>query len=349
MNDFPAWVSKPPAGPDPAVRQAAERRQQELTKPPGSLGRLEEVAVRLAALQGTQAPRVDPVRVVVFAADHGVTAEGISAFPAEVTLAMVQNFAAGGAAINALARAAGAELEVVDAGVAQDPGRLGGVISQRVGPGTANFVEGPAMNTDQCVAALDVGRAAVDRARGAGTRLFVAGEMGIGNTTSATALASALLRLDPVELAGPGTGLDEAGVSHKVAVIRRALALHAEAAEDPLEALRCLGGFEIAAIAGAYIAAAHDGIPAVVDGFIATAAALVAVRANPAVADWLFLGHVSAEPGHQRLVAALDDTPLLDLGLRLGEGSGAATAVPLLRSAAAIHREMATFAEAGLT
>lgn len=342
------WFRTPPAAPDPAMRAAAEARQQQLTKPPGSLARLEAAGVRLATLYRTQAPEVDPVRITVFAADHGVTEEGISAFPAEVTVGMVRNFSAGGAAINALARAVGAELEVVDVGTRVSPGPLPGVIEQRVAPGSANFTREAAMTAEQLAAALAAGHDAVARARETGLGLWVAGEMGIGNTTSAAALTAALAGLDAAEVAGPGTGLDDAGIRHKVAVIERGLERHPEAGTDPLVALRCLGGLEIAALAGSYIAAAQAGVPSVVDGFISSAAALAAVRLNPGVADWLFLGHHSAEPGHRHLVAALAETPLLDLGLRLGEGSGAAAAVPLLRAAAAIHREMATFEEAGL-
>ncbi|MFO8155737.1 MAG: nicotinate-nucleotide--dimethylbenzimidazole phosphoribosyltransferase [Pseudomonadota bacterium] len=343
------WYTFPPDAPDAAMTSAAEARQQRLTKPPGSLAQLESIGVRLATLQRTQAPEVDPVRVVVFAADHGVTEEGISAFPAEVTLAMVRNFSAGGAAINAIAGAIGAELEVVDVGTATAPGPLRGVISQRVAPGSANFTRGPALTPEQLEAALEVGHEAVARGRERGMALFVAGEMGIGNTTSAAALTAALTGLAAEEVAGPGTGLDDAGVRHKVSVIRRGLERHPEVAADPPAALRCLGGLEIAAMTGAYIAAARAGVPSVVDGFISSAAALAAVRLNPGVAPWLFLGHHSAEPGHGHLVGALGETPLLDLGLRLGEGSGAAAAVPLLRAAAAIHREMATFEDLGLT
>jgi len=334
---------------DEACRDAALGRQGRLTKPPGALGRLEDLAVRLAALQGSETPRLDALRIVVFAADHGVAEEGVSAFPQAVTVEMIRNFARGGAAISVLARELGAELEVVDVGAAGDPGPLPGVVSQRAGAGSANFCQGPAMAPAQLDSALAAGRDAAERARAAGCRLFIGGDMGIANTTAAAALACALLGESPERLAGPGTGLDADGVRHKAEVIRKALALHGPSSDAPLEALRRLGGFEIAALAGAYLACAQAGIPVLVDGFIASSAALAALRLRPELGDWLFLAHASAEPGHARMVEALGQTPLLDLGLRLGEGSGAAVAVPLLRMACALHNGMATFDEAGVS
>lgn len=343
------WLDSPAAPVDEAAAAAAAARQAQLTKPPGALGRLEELAVLLAGLQGRERPAVERVRIVVFAADHGVAAEGVSAFPQAVTVEMVKNFARGGAAISVLARALGAELEVVDAGTLRDPGPLPGVVSHRAGEGTANLAREPAMTAAQLGVALEAGHAAATRARAAGAELFVGGEMGIGNTTAAAALACALLGESPAALAGPGTGLDAAGVARKAAVIERALAVHGAPLADPVEALRRLGGFEIAALAGAFITCAQSGVPVLVDGFICGAAALLAARQCPGAARWFVYSHASAEPGHRRMLDALGARPLLDLGLRLGEGSGAAVAVPLLRLACALHAQMATFAEAGVS
>jgi len=290
---------------------------------------------------------LDRVVVAVFAGDHGVAHEGVSAFPQSVTGEMVRNFARGGAAINALARHLAADLEVIDVGTAVEPGALAGVRSARAGAGTANFCTGPAMTPAQCDMALAAGRAAADRAAANGAQAFIGGEMGIANTTAATALACALLERDPQALAGAGTGLDTAGVAHKVAVIERALARQ-PGAQAPLDLLGEYGGFEIAALTGALIASARQRVPVLVDGFIAAVAALVGVRVVPSLAPWLVATHRSAEAGHAPVLAALGLTPLLDLDMRLGEGSGAAVAVPVLRSACALHAGMATFAEAGV-
>lgn len=344
----PDWLEHPPASPDGAAASAARKRQSQLTKPPGSLGRLEEVAVRLARLQGSTRPGAERIHIAVFAADHGVAAEGVSAFPQSVTAAMVRNFAAGGAAISVLAREIEASLEVINLGTVDDPGALPGVYDLRLAAGTGNFTTGPAMTREQLFRALNAGRHSAERARLEDSQLFIGGEMGIGNTTSATAIAAALLGRSAAELVGPGTGLDEAGVTHKAEVIDRALAFHAAHLGEPLEVLRRLGGFEIAGLAGAYIACAQMGLPVLVDGFIATAAALAAERLRPGAAEWFLLSHASAEPGHAALCEALGTTPLLELGMRLGEGSGAAVAVPLLRLACALHNEMATFEEAGI-
>lgn len=351
MNDASpiGWLDVPAAQPDAAMRAAAELRQTLLTKPPGALGRLEEVAIRLAALQGSERPGADRVHITVFAGDHGVVEEGVSAFPQAVTAEMVKNFARGGAAISVAARTIGAELEVINLGTAFDIGPLDDVKDYRLGPGTANFTRGPAMTGHQLALALSAGRHAAERARLKGAQLFIGGEMGIGNTTSAAALACALLGAPPERLAGPGTGLDAQGVSRKVEVIRRALACHDAHHGVPLEALRRLGGFEIAAMTGACLACAQMGLPVLVDGFIGSTAALAATRLNPGVGAWLLFSHASAEPGHRAILEALDAGPLLDLGMRLGEGSGAAVAVPLLRMACALHNGMATFAEAGVS
>ena len=342
------WLETPAHPIDQAILAAAQARQGQLTKPPGSLGYLEQIAVRLAAMQGTQQPDLSRVRITVFAADHGIADEGVSAFPQAVTGQMIANFAHGGAAISVLARNLGARLEVVDVGSKTDSAALPGVIVSKAGEGTANFRRHPAMSDAQLAAALQTGRDAVTRALKDDAQLFIGGEMGIANTSAATAVACALLGKSALEIAGPGTGLDAAGVVRKAKVIDDALALHRPALTSPLAILRHVGGFEIAALAGAYIASAQSGLPVLVDGFIASSAALLALRIRPDVADWLFFGHASAEPGYVHLMQALNARPLLNLGLRLGEGSGAAAALPILRLAAALHGQMATFAEAGV-
>jgi nicotinate-nucleotide--dimethylbenzimidazole phosphoribosyltransferase len=342
------WTLDACAAVDRDCEAQALARQAQLTKPPGSLGALESAAVRLAALQHQPRPALDRVWISVFAADHGVAAEGVSAFPQAVTGEMVRNFAGGGAAISVLARELGATLDVVNLGTVNDPGEIAGVRRAIVAAGSANFCERPAMSAAQLQAALDAGADSVRLARADGAQLYIGGEMGIANTTAATALACALLGVAPTELAGAGTGLDAAGIAHKAAVVARALALHADASEAR-ERLRRLGGIEIAALSGAFIAAAQAGLPVLVDGYIATVAALAATRINPGVRDWLLFAHRSHERGHGLLLEALDAQPLLDLGMRLGEASGAAVAVPVLRLACALHNGMATFAQAGVS
>ena len=344
-----SWWLQSAAIPDAAAGAAAGQRQAQLTKPPGALGELESLAVRLAALQRRERPRLDEVRIVVFAGDHGVAAEGVSAFPQAVTAEMIRNFSRGGAAICVLARELGATLEVVNLGTVNALEPLPGVIDRRLGPGTANFVNAPAMSEGQLQSALGAGAEAVDRALASGAELFIGGEMGIANTTAAAAVACALLRQPPETLVGPGTGLDSSGVARKATVIDQALRRHS-AVDGPLAALESLGGFEIAALTGAYLRAGQRGLPVLVDGFITTVAALAAVRLQPGVAPWLLLGHQSAEAGHARVLAEFEPArPLLSLGMRLGEASGAAAAVPLLRLACALHNGMHTFAEAGVS
>jgi len=342
------WWLLPCKTVDLDVQQAAAERQQQLTKPAGSLGQLEAVAIQLAGLQGQLKPRVDHLWIAIFAGDHGVVAEGVSAYPQAVTGQMLHNFVNGGAAISVLARQLGAQLDVVDLGTVSPMLNLAGVRHVQLGAGTANFANGPAMTDAQGLKALQAGRDSVLRAREQGCQLFIGGEMGIGNTASASAVASALLQCPASLLTGPGTGLDAAGVSHKARVIERALAFHAGLLDDPLQALFRLGGFEIAALAGAYVACAQAGVVALVDGFICTVAAMVAVRLNPECRQWLIFSHRGAEQGHRHVLESLEAEPLLDLGLRLGEGSGAALAVPLLRLACDLHAQMARFAEAAV-
>ncbi|MBH3411078.1 MULTISPECIES: nicotinate-nucleotide--dimethylbenzimidazole phosphoribosyltransferase [Pseudomonas] len=333
---------------DNAAMDQARARQQQLTKPAGSLGQLEGLAVQLAGLQGCERPVLDQVAISLFAGDHGVVEEGISAYPQAVTGQMLRNFVGGGAAISVLARQLQASLDLVDLGTIDPELELPGVLHLRLGAGTANFARQPAMTDAQLQAALQAGRDSALRAAAKGAQLFIGGEMGIGNTSAAAALASTLLACPAHELSGPGTGLDSAGVRHKADVIERALALHGLRADEPLRALACVGGFEIAALTGAYLACAQQGIAVLVDGFICSVAALLAVRLNPQSRDWLLFAHQGAEPGHQAVLAALQAQPLLALGLRLGEGSGAALAVPLMRLACALHGQMATFAEAAV-
>ena len=338
------WWCEPVTAPSSSATATALERQGLLTKPPGSLGKLESIAIAFSGFQDRIDPRIEKVDIRVFAGDHGVVAEGVSAFPQAVTVQMIHNFSAGGAAIAVLAKHFGADFSVINMGTATEMAELEGVVSQQLAPGTDNFCVGPAMSPDVVRQALDSGAAyAPDEAD-----LFIGGEMGIGNTTSAAALASALLSLPVETTVGRGTGVDDQGLALKCAAVQRALDLHVTAGMGPLEVLRCLGGLEIAALCGAYIASAQRGIPTLVDGYICTAAALLACRLNPGVRDWLLFAHCSAEPGHKHLLQALSAEPLLDLGMRLGEGSGAAAALPLLQVACQLHNEMATFAEAGV-
>ena len=342
------WIETACPAPSAAHAEHARARQSVLTKPPGSLGRLETLAVALAALQATERPRAARAPIVLFAGDHGVTAQGISAFPASVTVEMLRNFTAGGAAIAVLARELGVPLTVIDAGtLAETP--MPGVVTDKPRNGTRDFSVEAAMTAAELDAALAAGRRAVEAAGDADLILF--GEMGIGNTTAAAALAAAMLGRPVAEIAGAGTGLDPAGIEHKVRVIESALAHHGLTLGDaaPRRVLEAVGGLEIAALTGAMIAAAQRRTPILVDGFIVTVAALAATRLNPGVRPWLLFAHRSAERGHGTVLDALSAEPILDLGLRLGEGSGAAAALAVLRVACALHNGMATFAEAAVS
>lgn len=341
------WYLHPGQVPSEKHRTKALTWQRQLTKPAGSLGRLEPLAAHLAALQHRKHPELKQVNICVFAADHGVCAERVSAFPQAVTAQMVDNFINGGAAITVLAKSLGAAFEVVNLGTVAQVQEVRGLQSQVIAPQSGNIRCADAMSQKQLEQALEAGRQAVARAVEAGCELFVAGEMGIGNTTVATAMLARLLDQPAAALAGPGTGLTDDRLAHKVAVIEQALHFHG-AVERPLEILRCLGGFDIAALVGCYIACAQARLPALVDGYICGVAALTAVRINPSVRPWLLAAHRSAEPGHSAVLDALALSPLLDLELCLGEASGAALAVPLLRMACDLHNNMATFAEAGV-
>jgi nicotinate-nucleotide--dimethylbenzimidazole phosphoribosyltransferase len=352
-------MSIPVAPLDAAWLERAAAHQARLTMPAGALGRLLDLGRQLCAVQETLAPRAEPAAVLVLAADHGIAAEGVSAYPQAVTGQMVLNFLRGGAAINVLARRAGARVHVADLGVMDPPPvpaagpQLALAAQTSVGPGTANFLHGPAMTAEQAERACDVGRRLVREVLVPdGVRVLVLGEMGIGNTTSASALTAALTGATTTEAAGRGTGLDDAGLRHKVAILEQALALHfpgRRAAVAPAEALRRVGGFEIAGLVGAAREAAARRMLVVLDGFISSVAGLLAVRMEPAVRGYLVAGHRSAEAGHRRVLEALDLVPLLDLAMRLGEGSGAALALPLVQAAADVLRDMATFDSAGVS
>lgn len=342
------WCTSPAKALDHDAQAGARARQLQLTKPPGALGLLEQLAVFFAGFQGRTCPLLEQVKVVVFAADHGVCARGVSAFPQAVTGQMVANFAAGGAAINVLSRRIKAALQVVNVGTVEPLPALPGVLDRRIAPGTCDFATAPAMTAAQCQRALTIGGEQVPDNSSGQLQLCIGGEMGIGNTTSAAAIYSALLGLTAAQTVGPGTGVDEHGIKVKRQVVEQALDLHQPVLDNPWQVLQCLGGFEIAALTGFYIASAQRGIPVLVDGFISTAAALLAVAINPTIQPWLLYSHCSAEPAHRQALHRLAARPLLDLDMRLGEGSGAALAVPLIQAALALHKEMATFADAGV-
>lgn len=329
------------------ISQAAARQLQ-LTKPPGSLGRLEEVANRLVAIQRTFSPSVDRARVVLFAADHGVCDQGVNPYPQAVTAQMVANFLSGGAAINAVAAATQVDLRVVDAGMAYPVPHRAGLIRGAIAPGTQSFCSGPAMTREQATAAVELGIAMAEQAVAEGCTLLGAGEMGIGNTTSASALTAVLTGLPPAAVVGHGTGADDACLARKVSAVERGLVLHAENLEEPLDLLARLGGFEIGAMCGLYLGAAANRCAVLMDGFIATSAAALANRFNPSVSGYLLAAHRSSEPGHRPLLEMLGLRPLLDLEMRLGEGTGAALAVPLVRAAVEAFTRMATFESAGV-
>ena len=338
------------APPDRAAGDLARAELDRKTKPRGSLGRLEELAIRVAAIRGEAAPGRLHAVVVVAAADHGVAAAGVSAYPQEVTAQMLRAFTGGGAAIDVLARAAGATLVVVDAGVAGPPdGRPPRVRDLRLGPGTANALAGPAMSRAVAAEAVARGVTLARELAGGGATLVALGEMGIGNTTSAAAIAAALLGRDPAETCGRGTGLDDDGLARKIDVVRRMLALNRPDPDDPLGVVAAVGGFEIALLAGVALGAAAARAVVLLDGFITGVAALAACRLAPVLPGYLVAAHRSPEPGHALVLEALGLEPLLDLGLRLGEGSGAALALPIVDAARAVLAEMATFEQAAVT
>jgi nicotinate-nucleotide--dimethylbenzimidazole phosphoribosyltransferase len=336
------------APPDAAAAEEARRELDRKTKPRGSLGELEPLAARIAGMLGTR--RAGPLRpaILLVAADHGVASEQVSAYPQEVTSQMLETFASEGAAINVLARMAGASVVVVDAGV-RAPAEHPEIRALRLGAGTANLAEGPAMSRAKALEGLDAGITLATQLARDGFELLALGDMGIANTTSASALCAQLLPAEPAAVCGRGTGVDDAGLARKVAVVEKAIAANEAELSDPVGVLAALGGFELAVLAGACLGGAERRVPVLLDGFVTGAAALVAARIQPLAAEFMIASHRSPEPGHAPVLAELRLRPLLDLGLRLGEGSGAALALPLVQAALALLAEMATFEGAGVT
>lgn len=343
------WWLNACKAPSEEAKQQAEARQLQLTKPTGSLSELERTAVQLAALQNQVKPEIKLPWITVFAGDHGVMEENISAYPQAVTRQMLQNFASGGACISVIAKEYNAQLQVIDCGSVGEAYEYAGVERHCIMPGTANFAKQLAMTEAQCLEAMNLGRQSAEKALAQNASIYIAGEMGIGNTCSASAVACFLLNEPAEQLTGVGTGIRAEQLAHKKQVIDQALALHKNyVAQDAFKALCAVGGLEIAAMAGAYIRCAQIGLPIVVDGFISTVSALIAVRLNPEVRDWMLFGHQSAEYGHRRLLDELQAQPLLKLNLRLGEGSGAGASLCIIKLACSLHNNMATFAEAAV-
>ncbi|WGD49534.1 nicotinate-nucleotide--dimethylbenzimidazole phosphoribosyltransferase [Bradyrhizobium sp. CB1650] len=344
---LPEWVYQKCPEISAVHRDAAVARQAQLTKPTGALGRLEELAIELAGLQATEKPRAGRVPIIIFAGDHGIVAQGVSAYPQAVTIAMMANFAAGGAAISVLARELGSSLEVVDAGTLAQA-EMAGIVTDKPRDGTRDFSVEAALEPSELAFAFACGQRAVARAEASRPDLLILGEMGIGNTTTSAAIAAGLLGVSAGEIAGSGTGIDASGRARKARVIDAAIARHGLAGALAEKILCAVGGLEIAAICGAIIAAAQRRIPVLIDGFIVSVAALAAVRLNRSCQPFLLPSHQSAEQGHRLVLRALNVQPLISLDLRLGEGSGAAIALPLVRLACALHNGMATFAQANV-
>ena len=335
---------------DEGSMKSARTRQDMLTKPPGSLGRLEELSVQLAGMIANPFPSVERKTVVVMAADHGVVVEGVSAYPAEVTPQMVLNFLHGGAAINVLARQSNARVVIVDMGVASEiEDASGELVRYKIGLGTANLAQGPAMTREQAMQAIQSGIEIGEAEIVQGVDILAIGDMGIGNTTPSAAIACALMDQAPENIVGRGTGVDDAGLKRKIAVIACALDMNRPNANDALDVLAKVGGFEIGGLAGVILAAAANRKPVVIDGFISTAAAMLAASLAPAARDYMIAGHVSQERGHTLMLDWLGLKPLLDLNLRLGEGTGAVLAFHLIDASTRILRGMATFREAGVS
>ena len=334
--------------PDQSAMDAARARQDTLTKPQGSLGRLEELSITLAGIFMDPIPKINRKAVILAAGDHGVVAEGVSAYPQEVTPAMVGNFLAGGAAINVLARHVGASIVVLDAGVAADLPDDPAMRAVKIGRGTANMAIGPAMSREDAIKCIEAGIAAADEQIAKGADLIAFGDMGIGNTTPSSAITAVVTGADPSVTTGRGTGLDDSALAHKVEVVRRSIEVNKPDAKDGLDLLAKVGGFEIGMLAGAMLCTAAAHRPAVVDGFISGAAALIAWTLAPTLSHYLIASHQSVEPGHRIGMETMGLTPLLDMGMRLGEGSGATLAMPIIEAAAKCLAEMATFADAGV-
>ena len=334
---------------DTTLLASTQKRLDNKTKPSGSLGRLEEFARRIVVITGQDLPDLSRKVIFTFAGDHGVVEEGVSAFPKEVTAQMVLNLISGGAAVNVLARHAGAEVRVVDVGVDHDFENCPGLIHRKVARGTANLAKGPAMTVEETLAALGVGIEMAEICKGEGVGLVGTGEMGIGNTTPSSALIAALCGLPPDKVTHRGTGINDDSLKIKIAAIEKGLAVNRPDPADPLDLLQKLGGLEIAAIAGLVLGCAANSIPVVVDGFISTAGALIASEMHPDVRDYIFAAHESVEVGHRFMLEQIGADPILDFGMRLGEGTGAALAMPLIEAGVKILAEMATFEQAGVT
>ncbi len=334
---------------DASAMALAEERQGSLTKPPGSLGRLEEISIRLAGIFGTDRPSIGGRAVIVAAGDHGVVAQGVTGYPQEVTAQMVLNFLSGGAAISVMCRHLGIRQVIVNAGVAADLPPHPELRSLRIGPGTADISQGPAMSSGQARQCLETGINLASEAVDSGADLLATGDMGIGNTTASSAITSASTGVPPEETTGEGTGRTPEELQHKIAVVKRILEVNAPDPTDGIDLLAKVGGFEIGVLAGVILGTAMRRRAVIVDGFISGAAALIAQATCPASRDYMFASHVSAERGHRVALFSLGLTPLFDLGMRLGEGTGAALAMPIVEVAAATLSEMATFAEAGVS
>lgn len=335
------------AAPDAEAMQRARERQDQLTKPQGSLGILEELSIRLAGIQGRAQPQISKKVIIVMAGDHGVVAEGVSAFPQEVTPQMVANFAGGGAGINVLARHVGAEVRVVDIGVAV-PVEIEGIVQKKVRPGTANMAEGPAMSREQAVASIEAGIEVAEAEIAAGADLLGTGDMGIGNTTPSSAILTVFSGAGMEQTVGRGTGIDTEALANKRDVVNRAIEVNRPDRNDGLDVLARVGGLEIGGLAGVILAAAAGRVPVVIDGFISGAAALVAASLCPGSRDYMIASHVSVEPGHKLMLEELGLKPMLFMDMRLGEGTGAALASSLVEASAKVLSEMATFGEAGV-
>lgn len=335
------WWESPLAKLDLTAIEAAKIHQSKLTKPPGALGELETIAIKFAGWLRDPLPVVSDIQITIFAADHGVCAQGVSAFPQIVTTQMIANFASGGAAISVLARENNAQLSIVNLGTAHPVGDFPNVKHNIVANGTQDFTKAPAMSEAQCKQALEIGAESV-----VNTDVFIGGEMGIGNTTSAAALYAKFLEVEAQDVVGPGTGINKETMEKKIQVVQKGFHIHRS--DQPLEILANLGGFEIVALVGAYIRCAQKGIPIIVDGYICTVAAIAAERIAPGAANWMLFAHQSAEPAHTLALKHLKATPIVNLGLRLGEGSGAALVIPIIKQALALHSTMATFEQANV-
>ncbi len=331
-----------------ACQQASEHQNQ-LTKPQGSLGLLENIAIQISALQGTQTPSVEQAQIIIYASDHGIAQENVSAFPQAVTAEMVKNFSTGGAAISVLAKQHHLDLEIINLGLVSSLAQLDKVVDCHISCGTDNFLTDQAMTIKQMEQVFACVQIKIDALKEKQCQLFIGGEMGIANTTSASALVCALENIEPELLSGAGTGLDNEGIKHKADIIRLAIKQHKSQLTSPMAILCCLGGYEIVALCASYIRCAQQGIVSLVDGFICSVAALFAIRINPPCKDWLIFSHQSAEQGHKKVMQLIGLSPLLHFNMRLGEGSGAALSYPLLRSACLLHSHMASFAQAGVS